>query len=253
MRAWTIVSLSILIGAAPGCKKSKKDRCDDIYRQMIALVEEMAKQLGGEPDDKPTAEDKKQFMALCEKLPDDAVSCMSLEKMGDAKCAEILAKAEAEVAKDAPPVALEWEEVTLEDTIKVKVPKGWEYEDFAGHRYQPPVSAKLGMMTTMAIQTTCGGTCDPLPAAEWAKRVEEQEVANLKMDTNATITRDEKLGDTGRLLQATVTLGRPMERLIVARWKDGASRYATCEVELSQQLTKNLAEFEKACVEMTFE
>jgi hypothetical protein len=252
MRGLIIFSLSIVIAAASGCKKSKQDRCDAVYRQMMALVQEMAKQFG-EDAEKPTAEDKKKFMALCEKLPDDAVECMSLEKMGDKRCAEILEKAQEEAAASAEPVPLEWETVKVEERITVQVPKGWTHEDFMGSRYTPPKEADLGFFTEMTISTSCGGSCEPLPAAEWAKRVEESVFAPLTEDADAKIVKDEKLGETGRLIRAKVKMGATMEHITVAFWKDGSSEYVTCHAELPRELAGNVADFEKACREMKIE
>lgn len=242
-----------MIAAAPGCKKSKQDKCDAIYRQMMAIVQEMAKQFG-EDADQPTAEDKKEFMTLCEKLPDDAVDCMSFEKLLDPRCAELLEKAEEEVAANAEPARLEWETVTLQDgTISVQVPKGWVHEDFMGDRYTPPEDADLGFFTEMRIGSSCGGNCEALPAAEWAKRVEEQEVAPITLHLEGKIVRDEKLGETGRFIHATVERGSTMNLVTVALWKDGGSEYVTCHAELPRQLAGNLADFEKACREMKVE
>ena len=253
MRTRLLISLSIVIAAGSGCKKSKQDRCDAVYRQMMAIVEELAKQFG-EDADKPTAEDRKEFMALCEKLPDDAVDCMSFEKMADPKCAEILQKAEEEVAANADPVSLEWETVTLHDgTVTVQVPKGWVHEDFMGDRYTPPEDADLGFFTEMTIGSSCGGSCEALPAAEWAKRVEDQEVAPIAFDIEGKIVRDEKIGETGRFIHARVKRGSTMDLVTVAFWKDGGAEYVTCHAELPRQLAGNLAEFEKACREMKVE
>lgn len=254
MRAPILVSMSILIAAASGCKKSQKDKCEAVYRQMMQLVEEMAKQFGSDESDRPTAEDKKKFMATCEKLPAEAVDCMSFEKMGDEKCAAILEKAEAEQAANAEPVPLEWETVTLEDgRITARVPKGWKHEDFMGDRYTPPEEADLGFFTSFEIGTSCGGTCEPLPAAEWVKRIDESVITPLTGNEDTEITSDEKLGDSGRLIRSRTSIGKPLEQVTAVFWKDGGSDYVTCRAELDRRLAGNVADFERACRELKIE
>jgi len=244
-----------VIAAAGGCKKSKQDKCEAAYSQMMKMVDEMAKSFGGGDGDKPTAEDKKKFMEMCAKLPDDAIECLSIEKMLDPKCAEILEKAEAEAEATAGPVAIEWESVPVDHgRATARVPKGWKHEDFMGDQYTPPDDAELGLFTRYEVGSTCGGTCEALPAAEWVKRIDEYVVNALKVQTDTEIVRDEPIGDTGRLLVSKSKMGRKtLQRVTTAFWKDGGEIYFTCTAELDPKLAANLADFEKACRELKVE
>jgi hypothetical protein len=250
----TAATVTLAVSLAPGCKKSKSDKCEAAWNEAVALIEGMSKALGDGKAEKPTAEDKKQFMEKCVKLPPEAVECMSMSKAMDPKCAEIMEKAEAEAEAAQPPVKLEWEEKTVaEGTLAVMVPKGWKQEDFMGARFQP-AEDEMSFWNSITLNRTCGGMCDAMPAAEWAKRFEESEIENLKIsgehEDTFKIERDEKL-DNGRLIVSSQKLGRrTTQALLVGKWQDGDDHYYTCRVELAKGLTKNFPEFEKACKEM---
>jgi hypothetical protein len=258
MRALPAVAsvAAIALFIAPGCKKSKADKCGAAWDEAVQLIEAMSKELGGGKGDKPTAEDKKEFMDKCMALPDNAVDCMSFSKMGDPKCEEIMEKAEAEAEAKAPPMKLEWEDKTVADgRVSIKAPKGWKQEDFMGAQFSP-TEDELSFWNNLTVNAACGGMCDAMPAADWAKRFEENEVANLKDSgsmgaEDLKIEKDEPIGTNGRFIQASSKLGnRKTTTIIVGMWQDNDDHYYTCKAELSKGLTKNLAEFEKACREM---
>jgi hypothetical protein len=258
MRAPIVVSTLIVIAAGAGCKKSKKDKCEAAYDQMMALVKEMekmAKEMGGEASEKPSADEKKKFMAMCEKLPDDAIECLSLEKMLDEECAEKLEKAEAEAMANEPPLAIEWESApAAEKKATAKVPKGWKHEEFMGDRWTPPEDADLGFFTSYSVGSTCGGSCEALPAAEWVKRIDEYVVTPMKQEDGGAIVKDEPLGDGGRLLVSTSKMGRKtLHKVTAVFWKEGGSEYFTCVAELDPRLAKNVPDFEQACRDLKIE
>lgn len=236
-----------LCAALTACKESKQDKCKKTWDQMNELAREMAKAFGGSEADMPTAEDKKKFMDQCLKLSDEALACMTdPSKMMDPKCEEILAKAEE--AEPVTAAKLEWESAPVSHKrATAQVPKGWTYEEGLGDMWLPPETADLGG-STFEIRDTCGGECTAQPAAEWAKRIEENEVANLKSDPNTEIQRDEKIGETGRLIVASTKLGRAKQTSIEAFfWQEGGEIYFVCKADLARALSANVDDFANAC------
>ncbi len=242
-----VVSVALLAGSA-GCKKSKSDKCAAAWDEAMALVEALSKELGGKGD-KPSADDRKEFMAKCAKLPPDAIDCMKMSKATDPKCAEIMEKAQAQMEGAEPAIKLEWEEQTLEEgTVSVRVPRGWKKEDFVGTRFSPD-DDKQAFWQTMSVNRTCGGMCGERSAAEWAKTFQQSEIDALKdSGENVTVIKSEAIDALGWYLRTSVKFGsRTTETVLVGMWQDNDDHYYTCKAELSRTFTKLLPEFEQAC------
>lgn len=240
--------VAVAVALAAGCSKSKQDKCEAGWKQMEQLATEMAKAFDEDGTaEKPGAEEKKQYMELCLKLPDDAVDCMtSLEKaMTDPTCEEVMERAEKEHRKQNP-VTLEWEERSVADgAATARIPKGWKQDEFFG--YQPPDDADLGFFTKIDVKTTCGGYCEPKPAEEWAKTFDEHVKMSLDVAPDSKVAKDEAIGEAGRLVVVTSKLGT---EIIAGFWKAGAERYVLCNATVDDELEDKLGEFEQACREV---
>ena len=239
----------LLLILCAACKESKQDKCNKTWDRMNELAREMAKAFGGSDADMPTDQDRKDFMDKCMKLSDEALACITdPAKAMDPKCEEILDKAEE--AEPVSKVELQWEEQPVADKrATARVPKGWKHEEMLGDMWSPPDDAKLGF-SDYEINDGCGGECSAQPAAEWAKRVQD-DVASLASDKETTISKDEKLGDTGRLIVATTKMGHMTQtKVFVYQWKDGGELYFVCKAELDRALSANTDEFVDACKAM---
>jgi hypothetical protein len=239
--------IGVACAALVACKETKQDKCKATWKKMSELTREMTKAFGGSAADMPTAEDKKAFMDKCLSLSDEALACITdPSKMMDPKCEEVMQKAE-----DAEPVAkveLAWDTAPVADKrATAKFPKGWTHEDFMGDAWTPPDDARLGS-STYSVDNTCGGDCTKLSAAEWAKRIEDNDVANLKGEGDTTISKDEKLGDTSRMIVAETKLGHSKQtKLMIFSWQEGGESYFVCKAELDRALSANLDDFVEAC------
>jgi hypothetical protein len=236
-----------VLAAVAGCKKGRADQCGDLWDRSVSATKEAIKEFGGSDGDMLTDDDKKVFMAECTKAPDDVFACMTdPSKMMDQKCQDAVQKYEDSIPVE--PVKLEWESAdAIGKQATAQVPKGWKHEEFAGDQWSPGDDKRDFSMATYSIESGCGGDCSPMSAADWAKRVDENEFTDLEKQDGAQIVKDEKIGDTGRIaIVKTKELG-PMTTVLAVFWKDQGEEYVMCKAEIDRKYSANVDDFEKAC------
>lgn len=146
-------------------------------------------------------------------------------------------------AKVPDGVAVTFEAVKGEKDRHLAIqPKGWETGVIPG-RLKPPAGSDLGFMTVFSTGSNCDGECT---AKDWAKVVDAVELGPLKA-SGGEVAKDEELPGGGRLVVVSRD-GRT--DIVLARWKEGASRYFVCRVILDRELTAAAAAFEEACRQM---
>jgi hypothetical protein len=123
------------------------------------------------------------------------------------------------------------------DRLVALTPRGWAADESKALR--PPADADLGFMTALTVTTSCDGACEP---KDWAAVAGRTEFAAFS-GPDYTIVRDEKLVD-GRLVIAK-TVDRTY--VVAARWKTGATRYASCRAVLDPEIAEAAPAFAAAC------
>jgi hypothetical protein len=152
------------------------------------------------------------------------------------------AEVQAVQAKVPDGMAVTFEAVIGEKDRHLAIqPKGWETGVIPG-RVKPPAGSDLGFMTAFSTGSNCDGECT---AKDWASVADSVEFAQFTKG-GATLDKDEKLPD-GRLV---VVSGDARVDIVLARWKEGASRYYVCRATLDRELISAAPAFEEACRRM---
>lgn len=136
---------------------------------------------------------------------------------------------------------LEFEEANLKTkhlTAAAVLPKGWKESEVLPGRYQPPEGAGLGMMPSFQIGSDCNGACEP---KDWAATSDK--VYFNQLTSRFKVAKDEK----GPGSRTVVASSDDTTYIVVARWKEGASRYFVCQATLDHQGMAAAPAFEKAC------
>ncbi|MBI4957465.1 MAG: hypothetical protein HY908_35990 [Myxococcales bacterium] len=110
--AWIGIVL-LALTATTGCSKGKRGKCESAFDMMKEMATAMAKAfLKDEADgSKKIAEmeadldkGKKEFLDMCENLPDEAVACLEdpMKSAEDPKCVEVLGKLKLGAQRKGP-------------------------------------------------------------------------------------------------------------------------------------------------------
>lgn len=117
-------------------------------------------------------------------------------------------------------------------------PRGWEGGGMGG--YRPPASQQLGAFSSYGVSANCDGTCE---AKDWAATFERVDVEPLKT-AGAKIEKDEPLPGGGRIV---VARDGELGFVRAGFWKQGASRYYHCTVDVDIPLEAATRVLEDAC------
>lgn len=153
-----------------------------------------------------------------------------------------LSAVQAAVPADGPKVVFEARLVDKERVLAA-VPAGWVESPAIPGLFKPPEGSDLGFMTKYSVGSTCGGSC---VAKDWRATSDKDMFAQFQGE-QFELVKDEALTDpTGRLLVATADGGR-RAFVAVARWKDDASRYYSCNAALDEPALALRLAIEQAC------
>jgi hypothetical protein len=133
----------------------------------------------------------------------------------------------------------------LEDgDLVAAVPTGWETGAIPWN-YRPPsgegAERDLGFHTQYGAGFSCAGRCTP---KDWKDELEGHEFSQFVGNDAFELLRDERASPGGRLVLAK--RGETLY-LMVAWWKEGASRYAFCRATLDGAVAAAADAFVKAC------
>jgi hypothetical protein len=133
----------------------------------------------------------------------------------------------------------------LEDgDLVAAVPEGWETGAIPWN-YRPPSGEgserDLGFHTQYGAGFSCAGRCTP---KDWNEELQGHEFAQFVDNDAFELLRDERAGPSGRLVLAK--RGETLY-LVVAWWKEGASRYAFCRATLDGEAAVADDAFVRAC------
>jgi len=247
MRIATAIAAALVLGA---CGKSGPDartkRCEALWTQMEQGAAQLQQAMGQDLGEALGDDARRMFLASCRTVSDELMPCLA-DPESSPDCVERLRTHKRAAIGPAP--KLTWQTVEVDDgRVTARVPQGWEHEVFMGDKYTPPRSAKLGVFTEMRIGSSCGGTCEAMPAAGWAGRVELEVLGPIR--AGFAVDKDEALGANGRLLvyHNTADSASPVDLHVVAVWwAEGGEHYVSCQVELDDEIAASLGELEAAC------
>ena len=146
---------------------------------------------------------------------------------------------------------IRFEAVALEDGDLIgAVPAGWEAGAIPWNLRPPSgedAELDLGFHTEYGLGFACAGRCEP---KDWANALADQEFAQFTASDSFEVIRDERVHRNGRLIVAQ--RGAAIY-LVVAWWREGASRYAFCRATLDGPAAGATEAFESACRAAHFE
>ncbi len=126
-----------------------------------------------------------------------------------------------------------------DDEVAAVVPADWTPSSIPGS-YNPPDDADLGFRTRFSVGGNCNGACT---AKDWPAAAEKVEFAQFR-DARFTITKEEPLGDSGRLVVATLD---GSTYIAAAWWRKDARKYYYCRASLDADAAQAASAFEQAC------
>lgn len=140
--------------------------------------------------------------------------------------------------------ALGFEQVKLDrGRLMAVVPKGWKKSPVVPGSYTPPGGSGLGFMTKYSVGSDCQGSCEP---KDWASVADKAVFSQFKQ-SGFSVTKDEKLGEDGRIV---IAASGDKTYVAVALWKKGKSSYFQCTATLDSKAKLAVSAFEKACRSM---
>lgn len=145
--------------------------------------------------------------------------------------AELTTQVKKALPKASEGISWEAKAVGRKGKTAAAIPVGWEESKHMEGMFKPPKAADLGFLTAYTVSNTCGGACEAQPAKAWAAKAGKR-FERFKTDQFEVIS--DKATDTSRAVLAKTKNGKTAH-IAVAKWREGGSRYYTCESTLSDK------------------
>ncbi len=179
-----------------------------------------------------------------------ALGCGKKEGGGDGEGGEASSaknlKSAVEAANKAVPEGTKLAFKVYEEPKKARfsavVPDGWTESEHMPGSFEPPKDSALGFMTRFRVGTNCDGACEP---KDWAAVTEK---VNLKQLRTGTVSKEEDLGGSGKLLIASKGTSKYVQ---VVKWGKKSKFYISCRANLSKDAHDLVAAVEAACRAIT--